>query len=102
MFSDVFYTPIHVHTLANYILELVNINSKGIFNVCSNNRISKFDFGIMIAERMNKDKNLIVPIKIETKTDLTIRPKDMSLSNKKLKKVINRDIEPLEDQIKLL
>ncbi|MBT7623408.1 MAG: sugar nucleotide-binding protein [Flavobacteriaceae bacterium] len=102
LFSDVFYTPIHVHTLANYILELVNINSKGIFNVCSNNRISKFDFGIMIAERMNKDKNLIVPIKIETKTDLTIRPKDMSLSNKKLKKLINRDIEPLQDQIKLL
>ena len=102
LFSDVFYTPIHVHKLANYILELVNMNSKGIFNVCSNNRISKFDFGIMIAESMKKDKNLIVPIKIETKTDLTLRPKDMSLSNKKLKKIINRDLETLKDQIKLL
>ena len=102
LFSDVFYTPIHVHKLANYILELVNINSKGIFNVCSNNRISKFDFGIMIAESMKKDKNLIVPIKIKTKPDLTLRPKDMSLSNKKLKKIINRDLETLKDQIKLL
>ncbi len=102
LFSNVFYTPIHVHSLANYTLELIKLDSRGVFNICSNDRISKFDFGIMIAEVMRMDKSLITPIKIEAKTSLTIRPKDMSLSNEKLKNLIKRDIDPLLSQINLL
>tara|TARA_B100001173_G_scaffold218770_1_gene189232 strand:- start:192 stop:1055 length:864 start_codon:yes stop_codon:yes gene_type:complete len=102
LFTNVFYTPIHVHSLANYTFELLKLDSRGVFNICSNDRISKFDFGIMIAEVMSMDKSLITPIKIEAKTSLTLRPKDMSLSNEKLKNLIKRDIEPLESQINLL
>ena len=102
LFSNVFYTPIHVHELANCVLQLIQLNSKGVYNISSNERISKFDFGIMIAEMMNKDKSLIIPIEIETKKDLTLRPKDMSLSNEKLKKSIKMDIESLRNQINFL
>ena len=102
LFNNVFYTPIHVHHLANCILELIQLNLTGVFNVSSNERISKFDFGIMIAETMNLNKDLITPIKIEIKTDLTLRPKDMSLSNDKLKSFLKRDIDSLQSQINLL
>ena len=44
----------------------------------------------------------IIPIKIESKTNLTLRPKDMSLSNHKLKKSIKMDIETLNNQINSL
>ena len=102
LFSNVFYTPIHVHQLAKCILKLIELNCSGIYNISSNERISKFDFGTMIAKMMNKDQNLIIPILIETKTNLTLRPKDMSLSNQKLKKSIKMDIETLSNQINCL
>jgi dTDP-4-dehydrorhamnose reductase len=99
LFNNVFYTPIHVHQLADCALELIERDSKGVYNICSNERISKFDFGIMIAEKLKKDKALIIPIEIEKKTDLTLRPKDMSLSNEKFKKEARMDIDPLIKQI---
>ncbi len=102
LFSNVFYTPIHVHQLANYVLKLIELNCSGIYNISSNERISKFDFGTMIAKMMNKDQSLIIPIEIESKTNLTLRPKDMSLSNQKLKKSIKMDIETLSNQINCL
>ena len=99
LFNNVFYTPIHVHQLADCALELIERDSKGVYNICSNERISKFDFGIMIAEKMKKDPALIVPIEIEKKTDLTLRPKDMSLSNEKFIQKTGMDIDPLIKQI---
>ena len=99
LFSNVFFTPIHVHHLADCSLKLIELNSEGIYNICSNERLSKFDFGIMIAEKMKKDPALIVPIKIEEKTDLTLRPKDMSLANEKFIQKTGMDIDPLIKQI---
>ena len=64
LFNNVFYTPIHVHQLADCTLELIERDSKGIYNICSNESLSKFAFGIIIAEKMKKDPALIGPIEI--------------------------------------
>ena len=50
LFNDVFFTPIHIHELADIVLELLKENKKGIYNVVSNERISKYTFGLLIAE----------------------------------------------------
>ena len=98
LFNNVYYTPIHVFELANKIINLVNLNASGIFNVSSNERITKFDFGILIAKKFNFNRNLVNSIPIEGK-NLVIRPKDMSLSNFKLKDFLNTDIKPLSIQL---
>ena len=56
----------------------------------------------MIAKKMKKNKNLIIPIEIEKKTNLILRPKDMSLSNSKFKMLTKLDIEPIINQINYL
>ena len=102
LFSDVFFTPIHVHELANIIFELLKNNKRGIYNVVSNERISKYDFGLLIAENLNLPKSLILQGSISERDDLVIRPCDMSLSNNKVNDTINIEIKSLTNQIKEL
>jgi len=102
LFNDVFFTPIHIHELADIVLELLKENKKGIYNVVSNERISKYDFGILIAESLNLPKSLILQGSISKRKDLVKRPKDMSLSNDKLKTKLNIKINTISNQIKCL
>ena len=99
LFKDVFYTPISIHSLADCIDKLIDNDSSGIFNVVGNERINKYEFGNIIANELNLDKKLINPIGINQKTDLVIRPHDMSLSNNKLLSSIQTQIPKLSTQI---
>ena len=102
LFTDVFYTPIHIRELARTCEILIKEKQKGIFNVVSKERISKYDFGIMIAKKLNFSEELILQCKISDRDDLKKRPKDMSLSNKKIHSILNQNIIPLEEQIGFL
>lgn len=100
LFDDVYYSPVHAYELADCILNLLKINANGIFNISSSERISKYEFGIMIANYIDKNLSLIKPIKIKSKKNLIIRPKDMSLSNKKYETLTKKNINTLKNQIK--
>ena len=101
LFSDVYYTPIIVSELANTVERLIEKNCSGIYNVVSNERISKLDFGLKIANEFSLDKNLISSASIKERNDLVDRPIEMSLSNKKL----NNEgifIKSIDDQLREL
>lgn len=102
LFDDVYYSPVHAYELADCIFKLIKINAQGVFNICSSERVSKYEFGLMIANYMNKSEDLIKPIKIASKKELVIRPKDMSLSNKKYEKLTKVKIDNLSNQLKYL
>ena len=89
LFSDVFFTPIYTEDLSKYILILVKGNFHGIYNISTDQRISKFDFGIKLAETFGLNKSLIVNSSITRKKSLFKRPTNMALSNKKLKKKLH-------------
>ncbi len=89
LFNDVFYTPIFIDTLAECLYNLVKKNIEGIVNVVGDDRLSKYDFGIKIAEIFNLDKDLIKTISIKSLEHLETRPFDMSLSNRKLKSLLS-------------
>ena len=83
LFDDVYYSPISVKTLSEKINLLLDKSAEGIFNICSNERITKYQFGKMMATAFGYSWDLIIPISIKDIPNLTIRPKDMSLSNHK-------------------
>lgn len=64
---------------------LIDKNVYGIINISSSNSISKYSFGIKLCQYLKLDKKYILKKKQTTKT--IIRPKNMSLSNKKLFKI---------------
>lgn len=102
LFNDVYYTPILAENLIISVHELLETNAQGIFNVVSDNRISKFDFGITIANEFNLDKNYIKPGFFRSNSALVQRPIHMSLSNNKIRKLLGRQIGTVEEQIKRL
>jgi dTDP-4-dehydrorhamnose reductase len=89
LFEDVYYTPILIQTLIDQIQLLIKDKIKGIINIVSDERVSKYDFGVLVAELFGLDKSLIEKGGIKNNKSLIQRPRDMSLSNSKVKLITN-------------
>jgi dTDP-4-dehydrorhamnose reductase len=100
MFEEVYYTTILIKTLIDQIKLLIKDKIKGIINIVSDERISKYDFGVLVAEIFGLNKNLIEKGSLENNKSLIKRPRDMSLSTKKLNNYnINFTIPKIINQI---
>jgi perosamine synthetase len=99
LFKDVFFTPILIDELVKKVNQLIDLDVSGIFNVVGKERLSKFDFGVKLAERFKLNLDLINGISIDDKSKLTKRPRDMSLSNAKLGKVLQSEISSFDEQL---
>ena len=88
LFDDVFYTPIAMSELILKVMQLVNLDVSGIFNVCGTERLSKYEFGLLVASAGGFNLNLLKPTSINDRTDLVRRPRDLSLATDKLTKVV--------------
>jgi dTDP-4-dehydrorhamnose reductase len=99
LFDDVYYTPILAENLIKTVHELLEKKAKGIFNIVSDDRVSKYDFGTLIAEEFGLDKSYIKKYYLHDKSNLVRRPFDMSLSNKKAKELLGRSLGTVKQQI---
>jgi UDP-4-amino-4,6-dideoxy-N-acetyl-beta-L-altrosamine transaminase len=98
----VFFTPILVSELSKKVHQLINANFSGVFNVVGSERLSKYEYGIKLSKSFNLDSGLISEISIDDKPNLVKRPKDMSLSNTKLRQTLNCEITSLDEQLQTL
>jgi dTDP-4-dehydrorhamnose reductase len=93
LFSDVYFNPVHSFKIFHVIDLLLKEGIAGLFNVSSNERISKLDFGLSLADRLNLDTKYISNGSLSEFNKLkTKRPKNMLLSNKKLISNIEIDL----------
>lgn len=99
LFDDVFYTPILVETLALAVHELLDNKASGIINVVSDDRLSKYEFGMKLAEQFSLDRHLIKMGSISNYPDMIQRPKDMSLSNHKVCNLLGRKLGTINEQV---
>jgi dTDP-4-dehydrorhamnose reductase len=99
LFKDVYFTPIYIPELIRAVMELVDRNFNGIFNVVSSERVSKYEFGYTLAKIFGFDSSLIKSSSIIMFSSLVKRPLDMSLSNSKVNNRLTVPIDLLEKQI---
>lgn len=99
LFNDVYYSPIYIGELVRLIHLALEKNCIGIYNIVGSEVISKYDFGIAIAEVFNLSNENIFTSSIDTKKDLVKRPKNMALDNGKLLKKLNQPILTLKEQL---
>jgi dTDP-4-dehydrorhamnose reductase len=99
LFEDVYYTPILAQNLIKCVHDLLEKNAKGIFNIVSDDRISKYNFGLLIAEEFGLDKSLILRSSFKDSSNLIRRPLDMSLSNQKVKDFLGRNLGTVKQHI---
>jgi dTDP-4-dehydrorhamnose reductase len=102
LFDDVFYTPILVDNLIQAVHDLLDREAKGIYNVVSDDRISKYEFGILLAEEFKLDKSFIHRITLKSQFNLVMRPQDMSLSNLKVREFLGRNLGTVKQHIEQL
>lgn len=60
LFDDVYFTPILIETFVDVSMQLFQKKINGIINVVSYNRITKYNFGILLSEIFKFDTRLIV------------------------------------------
>lgn len=102
LFSDVFYTPILIENLVTSTHELLNLNESGIFHIVGDQRLSKYEFGVLTAEKFGLDQSLLCPCHLADIPDLVQRPLDMSLSNQKVRGVLGHELGSADTQLEKL
>ncbi len=88
-FTDVYFNAIYTRYLSRIIIEMVELNLKGTYHVCSNNTISKFEFLKILADVFKLNTKLISPIKIDDLKLDANRPKNTTLNIDKIQSFIN-------------
>jgi dTDP-4-dehydrorhamnose reductase len=99
LFDDVFYTPILAEALIKATHELINKDASGIFHVVGDERVSKYQFGITVAQYFGLNAQLISRGKMKENELLVNRPKDMSLSNKKACQLLEHPLGGIHEHL---
>ena len=100
VFEDIYFNPLYLKSLNIYLINLIKLKSKGIFNLVSDEKISKFEFAIKIASAFKLNNKFIIKSKFLLDKNLVKRALDMTLSNKKLKKKLGLKSINIQKQIK--
>ena len=102
LFRDVYYTPILIESLVQAVHELIDRKASGIFHVVGNERISKYQFGIKVADVFGLDKSFISENDIADQHALVRRPKDMSLSGQKARSLLGKQLGGVDEHLHIM
>ena len=101
-YSNIYYTPILMKLLNEYIIKLVELEASGIYNVCGSDRISKYDFVMKLANAFDLPNKFIIKSEYMIGDLSAIRPTDLSISCRKLEKVLRVQVPSIDEQLKFL
>lgn len=90
--DDVHYTPALAQNLIDAIFALLSKDASGIYNVVGSERLSKYEFGMKMADILNQSSDLIKKGSWSSLGVKAIRPSDMSLSDLKLRNFLGNDL----------
>ena len=102
LFDDVHFSPILIDTAVDIVHGLLDKKATGIFNVVSDERLSKYDFAMLLAQEFNFPSDQVIRGKISGLKLAAPRPNDMSLNNDKIKDRLQLKSVSLRDQLGLL
>lgn len=83
-FTDMFFSPLYATHLAITLVEMLEKRLSGIYHVYSSESLSKYDFGVRLANEMGLDASLIRPISALDSDLLTRRSLNLSMNTDKL------------------
>lgn len=102
LYRDVFYTPILAQSLVEATHELVDAEVSGVLHATGDERVSKYDFGIELCAQFDLDPRLIASGSIADVASVAPRPRDMSLSNARARRLLGRNLGGVKEHIAVL
>jgi dTDP-4-dehydrorhamnose reductase len=99
--KDQYYSPTLNTSLANAIVEIYNKSIDGILHFSSINRVSRYDFALLIADAFTLKSDLIEPVSMNEMRWTAKRPRDSSLSAEKSATILEKKPLKVEEEILL-
>jgi dTDP-4-dehydrorhamnose reductase len=102
LFYDVYFSPLNVYSLSLIINKLINKPIYGLYHCASSDSISKYDFGMKMAEIFQLDSLNINKASVDSMKFSAPRPKQMTLNIDKISNDLEYVFPSVVDAIKLL
>jgi len=98
-YTDTFFSPLYVEDLAEALLEMLDAKLAGIYHVVSPESISKYGFGVRIADKFGFDSRLITPIEAKSLDRGAQRSLNLTLNCDKLEKALDHQLQKVTEGI---
>jgi dTDP-4-dehydrorhamnose reductase len=99
---DQFTSPTYVPNFSKMLIEIATRHIVGIIHLAGATRISRYNFAELIAIKLNLDKKLLIPTKLNEMNWKAQRPKDSSLDISLAIKILEEKPQKIEHSIDLL
>jgi len=83
-FKDVLFCPLLANDLADLFVRMLERKLSGLYHVVSSESLSKYDFGLRLAQRFNLDGSLIIPTSVTESGLKATRSPNLTLRSDKL------------------
>ncbi len=83
-FTDVYFCPVLANDIAGIFLRMFENGLGGLYHVFSADCLSKYDFGVQIAERFGLQSDLIAPVSVSAGGLAAARSPDLTMDTHKL------------------
>jgi len=99
--TDQYTSPTYVPNLSKMIIEVAIKQINGIIHLAGSTRISRYDFAVMVAEKLGLDKALLLKAKMEDMSWKAKRPKDSSLDVTNATEILNEKPQTIKKSLSL-
>jgi dTDP-4-dehydrorhamnose reductase len=98
---DQYTSPTFVPNLSKLLIEVATREITGIIHLAGASRLSRYEFATVIADKLNLDKTLLKPTKIDQMKWKARRPHDSSLDVSKANKILHNKPQKIEQSLEL-
>lgn len=96
-FKDVFFCTLYVHSLADILSEMIDLDAKGIYHVFSSDYQSKYEFGVSIAKKFGFDPELVRPVSWKDGGLAAKRSPNLIMNTEKLRDLLGHELPDQQD-----
>ena len=99
MFNDIFFSPILVSDLAEIISLCIKRELSGLYHACGTGSVSKYEFGMEVKKEFGYVNGVIRQALSQSMNFKAKRPKNMGMSNEKIRKALGIDIRTPKESV---
>jgi dTDP-4-dehydrorhamnose reductase len=101
-FKDVLVCTLQVNQLAEILLEMLEKELSGLYHVMSSQQISKYHFGVALAQKFGFAPGLITPISVQDAGLTAQRSPNLTMNTTKLAATLGRTLPNIESGLERL
>ena len=98
-FSDVYFSTMYVHFLADILDEMIGLDAHGIYHVFSGDYQSKYAFGVSVAEKFGFDPNLVRAVSWKDGGLTAKRSPNLIMNTEKLRNVLGHELPTQKESL---